>query len=239
MLQEYTPEMIAEETLLAIRAVQPTKDRMKYFNVACEALVNENKGNLIQKLYEDMISKSNIDFGSIPTTRGDFTKFKDYQTVSEAIGILNKLFTGKTVPELEKTNHLFDMIISLRGDYEFGYKFEVEMIKISYCTAVVTLLDMVNLCIVAYVNYLKNTNNTTISFGKLKPKDLYFVQSADSFLALYNSGEWTKLMKTYRAEPNNLFGTTGKGKGLFNYRNGNGILSNINTFLEHSGAKDQ
>lgn len=197
---------IAMEVLIDIRNAQPPKDRLRYIDTAIESMAVDSKGNIIQKLYNDMIARSNIDFGKIPNSRGDFSNFGEYQVITEAIGYLNTLLEGKNVKELTMTNRLFDFIVSARSDFEFGFKFDIEIIKLTYNTAVTTLIDMVNLCISGYMNYLKDTNNIKFTFGKIKPKEIYFVKYTESLLMLYESGEWTTIVKQFKGKNSNLFG---------------------------------
>jgi hypothetical protein len=104
----YNLDNLALEAFVDIRNDQPPKDRLHYFDVVLESS-EDTRGTLIQKLYVDIISKSNIDFGKIPDSKGDLTKYEYYNEISESIGALNKLVDSAKSDELAMLNNLFDI----------------------------------------------------------------------------------------------------------------------------------
>jgi len=196
---------LALEALIDIRNSQPPKDRLHYFDVVLEG--DTNRGTLIQKLYVNIISKSNIDFGKIPDSKGDLTKYEYYKEIESSISALNLLSEGRQKSdELELLNRLYDMIITLRSDYEFGYKFDIELIKITYNIAVMALFEMINICIMEYANYLRDVKGIDFGFKKLKKKDLIVIRGVKSLLKAYDNGEWHKTVAQFKKDPKNAFG---------------------------------
>ena len=197
---------MAMESFRDIMNDQPSKDKLHYIDIVLEATNNAAKGALTQKLYTEIISKSNINFGKIPDSKGDLTKYEYYKTLNDSIDALNQILEGAQLEELAMLNKLFDMVISLRSDFEFGFKFDVEIIKLTYNTSVMSLFEMVNLCIMAYTNYLKDTSAISIDFGKVKKNDLLVTRSVASLLKLYENGEWAMILKQTKGDPSNLLG---------------------------------
>lgn len=198
-LQNYLSSY-AMEGMIELRTSQDPKDRLHYFDTALEG-TTEASATLLQKLYQDIISRSSIDFGQIPESQGALTKFKDYRTMEEAMECLNKLFAGVKNDEIDIMNRLHDQIIAARKDFAFGYQFDVDMIKLIYCTSVCTLMEMINLCIMSYTKSLRDKNAVEFTFTKLKKKDLLAIRSAKSLLHSFESGEWNRIMNVVKKDP--------------------------------------
>lgn len=197
---------LAMESILDIRSDQPPKDQLHYLDIVLES-TDANRGTLIQKLYVDIISKSNIDFGKIPDSKGDLTKYEYYKEIESSIIALNTLAgNSPKSDELIMLNKLYDMIISLRSDYEFGYKFDIELIKLTYNIAVMSLYEMINICIMEYANYLRDVKGIEFGFKKIKKKDLIILRGVKSLLRSYENGEWQKTVSQFKKDPKNAFG---------------------------------
>lgn len=199
------------ESVIELMQSQPAKDRFDYKEIALEAILSPaGKSKMIQKLYTDIISKSDIDFGKIPESKGNLTKYVYYESLYQSIEALNKLFEGsKTVEELELTNSLHNMIISCVSDFEFGYKFDIDIIKLTYNLLVMALHEMVCVCISLYTDYLKDVKNVSFKFVPAKKKNLLIIKYVKDMLKSYDNGEWTKLMLQFKKNSSNLLGSLG------------------------------
>lgn len=206
-------EKIALEALIEMRNDQESsRDKLTYVKsmydegIATEGATNNIKGQLIQKLYLDILGKSNIDFGKIPNSKGNFANYEHYQMIQESIDALNMLMENKP-KELEILNKLNENIITLRSDFEFGFKFDIEIIQLTYNMSVMTLFGLLNYCVSVYTNYLKEVNGITMKFGKVKKNDLIVVNSAASLNKIFSSGEWTNIVKTFKGKDSHLLGS--------------------------------
>lgn len=191
---------IAMESFYDMRNAQPAKDRLHYLDVVLEGSTESN-AVLLQKLYTDIISKSNIDYGQIPDSQGALVKYKDYKLMSESMDKINTLFKGSNCEEVAMMNKLHDIIITCRKDYELGYKFNIEIVKIAYCTAVMTLYEMINICILLYTKKLRNVNGIEFEFKTAKKKDLIVYRGAKSIIKSYETNQWTKMMNEFKKNP--------------------------------------
>ena len=198
-LQNLVSEPVME-SFYDMRNAQDPKDRLHYFDVVLEGSAETN-AVLLQKLYTDIISRSNIDFGTIPDSQGALIKYKEYKLMSQSMSHLNELYEGNLSEEVVMMNKIHDMIITCRKDYELGYKFDIEIIKIAYCTAVMTLFELINICILDYTKKLRSDKGISFDFGKVKKKDLLFIRGAKSLLHAYEGGQWNALMTEIRKTP--------------------------------------
>lgn len=205
-LQYQLPEIIME-SFIDMRSAQPPAERLHYFDVALEGSAESN-AILLQKLYTDILSKSNVDFGQIPDSQGALTKYKGYKMMEKSLSALNELFEGISCDEMKLTNKLHDMIIQCRKDYEMGYKFDVEIIKIAYCTSVLTLYEMINLCIMIYTKKMQTKAGISIDMVKVKKKNLLVIKGAKSILKSYESGQWAKMINEMKKDPSFMGGAT-------------------------------
>lgn len=188
------------ESFCEMRSAQPPKDRLHYFDVVLEGSVETN-AVLLQKLYNDIISRSNVDYGQIPDSHGVLTRYKEYDLMVQSMDKINKLFEGAPTSEVTLMNKLHDMIITCKKDYEFGYKFNVEIVKISYCTAVLTLYELINICILEYTSKLRVKSGIGFKFNRIPKKDILVIRGATSLLKSYESGQWTKMMNEFKKDP--------------------------------------
>lgn len=191
----------AIESFNNMRLSQPSKDRLHYYDVVMEGSAESN-AILLQKLYSDIISKSNIDFGSIPDSRGDFLKYKEYSVMEQAMDKLNKLFEGIASDEITLMNQLNDMIISCRKDFEFGYKFDIEILKITYCTSIMTLHEMISICILSFTQRMRKESGISFNFSNTKKKDILVIKTTKSLIKAYNNGQWSKMINALKKDPN-------------------------------------
>ena len=194
------------ESLNSMRLAQPSKDRLHYYDIVMEGSTEAN-AILLQKLYTDIISKSNVDFGSIPDSKGNLTKCKEYPIMEQAMDRLNRLFEGTASDELKLMNQLNDMIISCRKDFEFGYSFDIEILKVTYCTAVMTLHEMISVCILEYTERMRKNAGIKFNFSSTKKKDILVIKTTRSLIKAYNNGQWQKMIGAFKKDPDLMSGS--------------------------------
>lgn len=202
-LQSMITDDVVLESMNDMRLAQPAKDRLHYFDVVMEGTAESN-AIILQKLYTDIISKSNIDFGNIPDSRGNLIKYTGYSLMQQSMGLINQLFQGVASDEVTMMNQLHDMIISCKKDYEFGYSFDIEIIKLAYCLAVSSLYEMINICILAYTKKMRSDANIEFDFSKVKKKDVLILSNTKSLLKSYTSGQWGKMIAALKKDPHML-----------------------------------
>lgn len=212
-LKSYASEPVME-SFFDMRNAQEPKDRLHYFDVVLEGSVETN-AILLQKLYTDIISRSNVDFGAIPDSQGALTRYKEYKLMSQSMEQLNQLYEGTPSEELTLMNKIHDMIIACRKDYELGYKFDIEIIKIAYCTAVMTLFEMINICILAYTKKLRDNKGIVFTFNKMKKKDVLVIRGANSLAKAYESGQWSALINEIKKNPLGFSAGVANEAGIF------------------------
>jgi len=197
-------DIILEE-LNTMMLAQPSRERMHYVDSVVESVLSPaGKSKLIQQLYVDIIQKSNIDFGKIPQSKGNLTSYEYYDPMVKSIGALNSLFndgSNKKVEEMDLTNRLHDLLIECRDDFEYGYKFDVQIIQVTYCILVMSLYDMIGLCINKYTNYMKDIKGVEFKFTQSKTNKNLLLKYVRDFIKGYDTGEWSKMMISFKKHP--------------------------------------
>lgn len=222
---EYVVPDYAAEGLIEIRNDQEARDQFKYLSVATEGINNpESRVKMVSKLYEDLMKHGNVDFGPIPVCKGDLTKYKYHKDIVEQIKRLEALIGNDYCKEFDLTQKLYNMIIGSRADFEYGFKFEVELIQFTFNTCVLALHKMIDISI---AKYIKGATTQPLTTGSAAPvnyanskgsyENLLIVQGVAGILKIYDKGEWTEMINSFKRGRNNWLGTIGavaKSAGL-------------------------
>ena len=182
---------------------QPPADRLSYRQTAMEAVTGPDAGMVLDNLYKNVMSRSSVNFGKIPDSLGELTKFAKYKSIADSITLLERQMGELNVKELKMTRELHDNLIRLRDDFVYGFKVDSQFLKTTYNTMVYALCEMVNLCSVIYIDMLKCQAEGRVA----KPEDfsyLLLVQNVAKFNGMVKSGDWAAMVLTIRKDARNL-----------------------------------
>lgn len=212
---------IAVEALNAIAADQiKPGDRINYRNMALEAVAGPDSGMVLDSLYKNVMSRASINFGKIPESMGDLTKFTKYKTIADSLTLLHRALNEYNVPELDITQELHDNIIRCREDFVYGFKVDSQFLKTTYNSEVYALCEMINLCDVIYIDMLKSGAEGK-QFTYKGYQDLILVQNVKKFNDMVKSGEWSRMVTGIRKDARNLLDV------VFSDTNGDGSMANM------------
>lgn len=197
------------EAFQELRVDQDISDRAKYLDLALEAATSSN-GQLLNKLYRDILEHSDIDFGKVPDSKGDITRYYYYSQMADTINVLNKLTNGTPLEDsanLKLMNRFHNMILNLRGDFEFGFRTGSDFLKTTYNLYVMTLYELIEVCLCDYTDYLKSTAKTDNGTkSKRVAKSRMVVENAMGIMRYYDDGTWKKIMTQMRSDGGNFLG---------------------------------
>lgn len=187
---------------------QPREDRLHYQQYAMEATVKSAKtsGYMLSKLYRSIIGRSGLNFGKVPESKGDITKYMRYELICDCLDTLDRMLKQYQVEELQLAHRLFDTLVILRKDFEYGYKTGNEFLKTTYCTMVFALHQIINICIVIYTDHLVANREGTPYKSTLDSQNLIVVKNIKDFIKMYESGEWAYIMKGITRDSRELIG---------------------------------
>lgn len=187
-------------------AVKIVLENAKTFSERNEVfeLLLENKNpyvsnTLVTNLYKSVLDKSYIDFGSIPESKGDLTKYEGYKNMMEVISIVKELSEkyDTKIPELNIVETAIENIITYRDIFEKGFKMNKSFIILQYNTLVLSCVHAVSSILISYVDFVKRPdkvefsiiNNSKFHLDKLLFKNL------EDFNESVKKGDFGKVLR--------------------------------------------
>ena len=186
---------------------------MHYFNEQDERTrnvllsVHEADQNMIMqglatKLYQHIIGKvDQIDFGTIPLSKGNIEQVEHYDQLMDCINVLGQILQNYKQPtdELDIIT-IAEANIKDRTDlFRKAYRLNVEMPIIAYNTMALSVFSAVSLMIAAHIEFIKTGDNSgyEIAFNKaskIRTKDKLLFQTLRDFNIMCSKGDFDKIM---------------------------------------------
>lgn len=167
-----------------------------------EADQNAVLTSLTSKLYDHIVTKvDDIDYGEIPSTKGDITKLSNYGKLYECIDILRKIlveYKQDTTP-IDAISEAISNVSTRKDLFERAFKFDVELPMIMYNTTVLAIINGVSYMIATCIEFIKTPNQNSfetvldkIAYAKTKNNMIY--NNLRKFNKCCASGEFDKVM---------------------------------------------
>ena len=204
---------MAMESFGEISMSLPPEDRMGYRDAAMEAVTGPDTGMVLDRLYKGVNARSGINFGQIPASCGDLTQFAKYKTIVETMALLDRDIGDMKLDILADAHELHDNIIRLKPDFVYGFRMDAQFIKTTYNTMVYALCEILNLCIVVYVDVLKAKVDNKPYRQSMDYANLMIVQNVRRFNQMVKSGEWAQMVAEMKKTKAALGGVTSDSAG--------------------------
>ena len=196
---EFRSNEIIMENLIEMSISQEGRDRIGYTNIAIEAFGNPTKqANILNKLFKEVQKVEEIDFGKIPDSKGDLTKYVYYDQMYQCIEVLNELVEDHPTPNITSMNKLHQILLNARQDFTFGYRTDNFVIISTYNLMVTSLYEMINVCTVDATEYLRAKMSMQLTTPTAKQMR-WVTKTANQFIKMYESGQWATIMKTFKS----------------------------------------
>lgn len=158
---------------------------------------------LTSKLYDNIVSKvDDIDYGEIPSTKGDITKLLNYNKLNECIELLKNIlkeFKQDSAPIDEIAKAMSNVSVN-KDIFIRAYKFDCELPIVMYNNVVLSIISGVSYMIATCIEFMKTPNQDTfqitldkVAFAKTKNNMLY--NNLKRFNKCCASGEFQKGME--------------------------------------------
>ena len=153
--------------------------------------------SLTSKLYKSIMDKvDDIDFGSIPETKGDITKLENYNELLECINVIRSILIEYR-QDLTPVDTILTAITNVqdRKDlFEKGFVFKLDLPILMYNSIVLSIVSSVSLIIATSIEFIKDAGEQSfnISFDKVayvRSKDNVLFQNLQKFNRACSSGE--------------------------------------------------
>ena len=197
-MNEFYSNEIILEAFQEMQADQIGRDKIGYVDVAMEAIANPSaQATIMNKLFKETQKIDEIDFGKIPDSKGDITKYAYYDQLYDSIELINELMKGNQTENIVAMNKLHQILLNARADFVFGFKVNNYIVTSMYKVMVANLHEMIDICIVDVTEYIRN--NLNMSMDKKSMKKVRWVTSnVKNFIKMYESGQWNTLIKYMR-----------------------------------------
>ena len=141
-----------------------------------------------RRIYELASQKlPSIDFGDIPLSKGDFTRFTHYTTMTDALAILEEAFGSTQVQDIQTVRQAINNLIANKDHFTKAYVDGISGPIYLYQLTVMACLQSISLMISSYLNYVKNPDgNFTVELAisttkKIKSMDTLCINSLETF----------------------------------------------------------
>ena len=166
-----------------------------------EADQNVVMTSLANKLYEHIVDKvDDIDFGTIPLSKGDVTKIDNYDKLTECINIINDILQqyNQSTESIEIIATALQNIIDRTDMFTKAYKLNIEMPIIIYNTMALSIVSSVSYMISACIEFIKSGDEGfQIALDKAalsKTMNNVLFKDLAKFNKICGSGEFDKAM---------------------------------------------
>lgn len=196
--------MIEREFDIVLKEYFNTSDRksMRTLLSLNEADQNQAMVALAAKLYEKIVAKvDDIDFGTIPASKGDITKIGNFMEMRDCINTIGEILVHykQDTAQLDIINKAIENIKSSKRIWEKAYATECDLAITFYNTITLSIVSAVSLLISASIDFIKEPGQQSfqISFDRVgynKTKDKLLFQNLEKFNKSYVKGDVEKLM---------------------------------------------
>ena len=167
-----------------------------------EADQNAVMTSLANKLYQHIVDKvDDIDFGTIPLSKGDVTKIDNYDKLTDCINIIAEILQQyhQSTESIETVATALQNIIDRTDMFTKAYKLNIEMPIIIYNTMVLSVVSSVSYMISACIEFIKAGDNQgfQIALDKAalsKTMNNVLFKDLARFNKICGSGEFDKAM---------------------------------------------
>lgn len=203
-------------------------EAMKYFDIddtmtrSILLSVNEADQNVVMtslanKLYSHIVDKvDEIDFGTIPNSRGDITKIDNFDKLLDCINIISDIlqqYKQDTTP-VETLNLAVQNMIDRTDMFEKAYKLNIEMPIIIYNTITLSIVSSVSYMISSCIEFVKLPEDRGFDIamdkvGAAKVKDALLFNDLQRFNKMCGDGSFDKAMDyVIKQNANNFSGAS-------------------------------
>lgn len=127
--------------------------------------------SLALRFYTDIMNKvDDIDFGTIPESKGDITLVENYNEMMNCLSTLRGILTEfkQKTTQLDEIELAITNIANNRKLFEKAFRVKADIPVITYCTMVYAVVCSVSLMMTSSVDFIKSPtqDNFTISFDR-------------------------------------------------------------------------
>ena len=172
---------------------------------------------LEEKLFQSVLDKKHIDFGSIPKSKGNIKDYEGYSAMESTLNTIKDLATenkaGDVINYVDIVQKAIENISSMSVAYQKGFQFKNEYIAMEYNSYVYFCVEATTALIYSFVEYIKRPDTDTfvmvIKNSKLRADEFYFEQLKKFNMVCDTQGvNYRKMLDSMAVSKDNFIGTT-------------------------------
>ena len=149
-------------------------------------------------LYKYILDKSHVDFGDIPKSKGNITKYSGYDTMMEVLNTLKELAASDpTYKDIRTYAEIITTSISILTEnakyYEKAFANKINILMIEYNTFVYACVEATTAILYQFADFMKTPSShelkVTLKNAKYRA-DLFFIDQLKEFNRAGKSGQY-------------------------------------------------
>ena len=158
---------------------------------------------LASKLYTHIVNKvDDIDYGTIPLSKGDITRIDHYEQLVDCINVLFQVLQNykQDTKQIDTVNIALQNMIDRKDLFVKAYRYNVELPIVSYNTIALSIIGATSLLISSHIEFIKMNDNSgyDIAFDKAsrgKTNNKLLFTNLELFNKMCDSGDFDKSME--------------------------------------------
>lgn len=141
-----------------------------------------------EKLFQSVIDKKHINFGSIEKSRGNIKEYEGYANMIEVLDVLEKLAISEKSDDVLKYTKIVktavDNIVNLSTTYEKGFSTKTDYVILEYNTYVYTTIEATTTLLYEFIDYVKRPDMVTMRIALKNNKtraNLFYFEQLEKF----------------------------------------------------------
>lgn len=185
-----------------------------------EADQNQVLTALTSKLYDHIVDKvDDIDFGTIPNTKGDITKLENFDRMQDCLSLVRQLLTEykQNTNPVEIIQDAIDNIAERKELFEKAFRYQVELPMITYSTIVLSIVSSTSFLVSTCIEFIKSPTQDHFEVildkvALIKTKSNLLFNNLDKFNDACDKGQIDNCLETIIK--NNMKNLTGVEVGF-------------------------
>lgn len=165
---------------------------------------------MLTDLYQSTINRADIDFDTIPDSKGNVLKYSGYTKMDSVLTLIEEMSVAQNVkvPEVLVVRETLNSLVRMDTQFERGFALDKDILILTYNTIVHACVVSTSEIISSYVEFIKSPDQ--LEFKLLKAPDrqgISMVSNLERFNAIVKSGEFTKMSSgIIKTDANQLIG---------------------------------
>ena len=149
-------------------------------------------------LYKHILDKSHVDFGDIPKSKGDITKYSGYSTMLDVLTNMKELGVNEPTYKpilgyVETVTTAIGILAENAKYYKTAFQKDIKILMVEYNTFVYTCVEATTAILYQYADFMKTPSSHQLkaTFKNTKYRaDLFFLDQLKEFNKAGKSGQY-------------------------------------------------